>query len=185
MFKYCEHFDCFCKTLLRLNLKWSSSPQWKFSSESRTDINVTVNFKTVEEMDSFDSRISGCPFTFLLWGIFVMFGFCAQYYLSTRKPDDWLVQACKNRKERSAAKILFVIAHPDDECMFFGPAITSLTKPNEKKNLERKNIFLLCLSDGTDCCECSFFIEKQINLILFRKCWRPWRSKEARAHSKL
>jgi N-acetylglucosaminylphosphatidylinositol deacetylase len=101
-------------------------------------------------MDSFDSRISGCPFTFLLWGIFVLIGFCAQYYLfSSRKPDDWLVQACKNRKERSAAKILFVIAHPDDECMFFGPAITSLTKPNEKKNAERKNIFLLCLSDGT------------------------------------
>lgn len=37
-------------------------------------------------------------------------------------------------------KILFLIAHPDDEVMFFGPTILRLVKDNE--------IFLVCLSNG-------------------------------------
>ncbi|KTW30201.1 hypothetical protein T552_04078 [Pneumocystis carinii B80] len=37
-------------------------------------------------------------------------------------------------------KILFLIAHPDDEVMFFGPSILQLLKDNE--------IYLVCLSNG-------------------------------------
>lgn len=37
-------------------------------------------------------------------------------------------------------KILFVIAHPDDECMFFAPAILSASKNNPT--------YLLCLCNG-------------------------------------
>lgn len=51
-----------------------------------------------------------------------------------------------NRASRGALttkdKILFVICHPDDECMFFGPAIVNLIKN------ENRNVFLLCLSYG-------------------------------------
>ena len=36
--------------------------------------------------------------------------------------------------------ILYVIAHPDDESMFFAPSILSLTQHN--------NIYLICLSNG-------------------------------------
>lgn len=39
-------------------------------------------------------------------------------------------------------RVLFVIAHPDDESMFFGPTIVSLTKRNDCQ------VYLLCLSNG-------------------------------------
>ena len=37
-------------------------------------------------------------------------------------------------------RILFVTAHPDDECMFFGPAILNLN--------QYCKVYLLCLSSG-------------------------------------
>jgi N-acetylglucosaminylphosphatidylinositol deacetylase len=38
--------------------------------------------------------------------------------------------------------VLILTAHPDDECMFFGPTITSL------RTLTKSRIFVLCLSTG-------------------------------------
>lgn len=60
----------------------------------------------------------------------------------TLPPDD------KDKKEdeieKGASKrILFVISHPDDECMFFGPLIYSLTQ----RNLGCQ-VYILCLSNG-------------------------------------
>lgn len=43
---------------------------------------------------------------------------------------------------KSKQRILFVTSHPDDECMFFAPAILNLTRQPDK------NVFLLCLSCG-------------------------------------
>lgn len=43
---------------------------------------------------------------------------------------------------RSVKRVLFVIAHPDDECMFFGPTIISLAQRHDCQ------MFLLCLSEG-------------------------------------
>lgn len=40
-------------------------------------------------------------------------------------------------------RVLIVTAHPDDECMFFGPTILSLTQRNEPCT-----VYLLCLSNG-------------------------------------
>lgn len=42
----------------------------------------------------------------------------------------------------SARRVLFVTAHPDDECMFFGPTILNLIKNGNC------TIYLLCLSTG-------------------------------------
>jgi len=39
-------------------------------------------------------------------------------------------------------RVLFVIAHPDDECMFFAPTILALTRSGQY------DVFLLCLSSG-------------------------------------
>ncbi|PSN52927.1 hypothetical protein C0J52_03013 [Blattella germanica] len=39
-------------------------------------------------------------------------------------------------------RVLFVTAHPDDECMFFGPIILKLAQKNDCQ------LFLLCLSEG-------------------------------------
>jgi len=41
-------------------------------------------------------------------------------------------------------RVLFVTAHPDDECMFFAPTILFLTRSGQY------DVFLLCLSSG-DC----------------------------------
>lgn len=43
---------------------------------------------------------------------------------------------------KTAKRILFVTSHPDDECMFFGPLIYTLTR--EKLS----EVYLLCLSNG-------------------------------------
>lgn len=43
---------------------------------------------------------------------------------------------------RTVKRVLFVIAHPDDECMFFGPVILKLAQRSDCE------IFLLCLSEG-------------------------------------
>lgn len=54
---------------------------------------------------------------------------------------------------KKSSNVLFVIAHPDDECMFFGPAITSMTQPIVSESSvgrrKAKHVYLLCLSDGT------------------------------------
>lgn len=42
---------------------------------------------------------------------------------------------------RSCRRVLLITAHPDDECMFFGPVILQLIK-------ESCNVYLLCLSQG-------------------------------------
>ena len=39
-------------------------------------------------------------------------------------------------------RVLVITAHPDDECMFFGPVIKKLTQKKDCK------VFLLCLSTG-------------------------------------
>jgi len=46
-----------------------------------------------------------------------------------------------HRHLQNIKKVLFVIAHPDDECMFFSPSITHLCQ-------EKKNVYILCLSTG-------------------------------------
>jgi len=41
-----------------------------------------------------------------------------------------------------ARRVLFVIAHPDDECMFFGPSILHFTQK------EKAMVFLICFTNG-------------------------------------
>jgi len=51
-----------------------------------------------------------------------------------------------NRSEPSPLKgrnILVVIAHPDDEVMFFGPTLVGITEPSSQNHVR-----ILCLSNG-------------------------------------
>lgn len=43
---------------------------------------------------------------------------------------------------------LIVIAHPDDECMFFGPTLMKLAAPPTSDDPVRRVVYLLCLSSG-------------------------------------
>jgi len=56
------------------------------------------------------------------------------YIFTTRSSSPFLTSP--------AQRILFVIAHPDDECMFFSPTILTHTRMNSP------GVFLLCLSSG-------------------------------------
>lgn len=43
---------------------------------------------------------------------------------------------------KAPGNVLLIIAHPDDECMFFSPTILHLTRTAPQ------NMYLLCLSEG-------------------------------------
>lgn len=49
----------------------------------------------------------------------------------------------RTRGALGAKRVLLVIAHPDDECMFFGPTIFRLCEQGTE-------VYLLCLSNGNN-----------------------------------
>ena len=53
-----------------------------------------------------------------------------------------LVTHARRREIKTARRVLLVTSHPDDECMFFGPTVLSLTRNPQV------NVFLLCMSNG-------------------------------------
>lgn len=70
--------------------------------------------------------------------ILVLFGFCTVTFLLL------LSLLCDRAKRRSlprCRRALLVIAHPDDETMFFAPTLHGL-------RLSGSNIYLLCISTG-------------------------------------
>ena len=71
--------------------------------------------------------------------ILFAFSFCLSvsvYYVLKR------VTKRRVRLKVHTGRVLFVTAHPDDECMFFAPTILSLTRSGQY------DVFLLCLSSG-------------------------------------
>lgn len=63
------------------------------------------------------------------------------YVLIFRKwPAQW--QRTKHVRFPDCKRVLVVISHPDDECMFFGPTILSLSKRTDCQ------VYILCLSKG-------------------------------------
>lgn len=67
------------------------------------------------------------------------------FFLSTLLVYFILLQKVQKNAVIKEKKVLFVTSHPDDECMFFSPAITNIIKFGEVNNNE---IFLACLSKG-------------------------------------
>lgn len=47
------------------------------------------------------------------------------------------------RDVKNPKRVLIVVAHPDDECMFFGPTVLNFTR---QKNC---TVYIMCLSTGT------------------------------------
>ncbi|KAK6621242.1 hypothetical protein RUM43_011548 [Polyplax serrata] len=68
--------------------------------------------------------------------IYIVFSFCFYCFIIRTKLVRHMgtIANCKN--------VLFVTSHPDDECMFFGPTIISLS------NRPDFSVYLLCLSRG-------------------------------------
>ncbi|XP_054610223.1 N-acetylglucosaminyl-phosphatidylinositol de-N-acetylase isoform X2 [Dunckerocampus dactyliophorus] len=65
-----------------------------------------------------------------------------RYRRSLGKPFDYVMNVLPSRETNgSDIKALFVTAHPDDECMFFGPTIIRLVE-------FKVSVHLMCLSEG-------------------------------------
>uniref|UniRef100_T1HH69 N-acetylglucosaminylphosphatidylinositol deacetylase n=1 Tax=Rhodnius prolixus TaxID=13249 RepID=T1HH69_RHOPR len=62
---------------------------------------------------------------------------CLIFLVCEEVDKSWL----SNRKLSGCGRVLFVTAHPDDECMFFGPTILSLVQSKAQVNI-------VCLSLG-------------------------------------
>jgi hypothetical protein len=56
----------------------------------------------------------------------------------------WLLRRGGMLQAISRKRILLLIAHPDDEAMFFGPTVLAVTRPEL-----RNDVRILCLSTGT------------------------------------
>lgn len=69
---------------------------------------------------------------------------CLSIYklLFSNRPSRFSIRLVNNVKFPQHKRILIIISHPDDECMFFGPTILTLTRRN---NCET---YILCLSKG-------------------------------------
>lgn len=110
---------------------------------------VEGNIKSTDLMEEgVTIDVKSCPFACLSLLIVVLFGAAIHNFLVHCCSSEWL---CSNQGRSTVTpRVLFLTAHPDDECMFLGPAITSLTKPGlpTRESKKRKNIHLLCLSDG-------------------------------------
>ena len=86
----------------------------------------------------------------VLWCVAVLCGALALFMLHRRRVRNRVGFGADTRYRR----VLFVTAHPDDECMFFAPTILGLTQRGQY------DIFLLCLSSGQ-------FISPPLHLFFF------------------
>ncbi|XP_058454442.1 N-acetylglucosaminyl-phosphatidylinositol de-N-acetylase [Malaya genurostris] len=78
----------------------------------------------------------------IVWVVFAYTLLCLVIYkLLFHRCCRWLKFLRRSRLPPQANRAVLVTAHPDDECMFFGPTILELRRQNCR-------IFLLCLSEG-------------------------------------
>ncbi|XP_069684023.1 N-acetylglucosaminyl-phosphatidylinositol de-N-acetylase [Periplaneta americana] len=74
----------------------------------------------------------------LTFAVLAYIGVCVVFYFATA----YLKISSNYGHLRTVKRVLFVTAHPDDECMFFGPVILKLAQQGDCQ------MFLLCLSEG-------------------------------------
>ncbi|XP_058822285.1 N-acetylglucosaminyl-phosphatidylinositol de-N-acetylase [Topomyia yanbarensis] len=78
----------------------------------------------------------------IVWVVLIYTLLCLVLYkLLFHRCGRWLKLLRRSRLPPRANRAILVTAHPDDECMFFGPTILELRRQNCR-------IFLLCLSEG-------------------------------------
>lgn len=117
-----------------ISVPFASDPHLRFE-EIRRLVSVYYDV-TIKETINYGRETADSLFAgLLLYAIFCVLLYLAIVY--------WKVVPWRSHQLLGAAKrVMFVIAHPDDECMFFGPVIMKLA---QQKNCE---LYLLCLSKG-------------------------------------
>lgn len=115
-------------------MPFATDPHLRFD-EIRRIVSVYYDV-TIKETLNY-GRETACS---LLTGILCYAVFCVALYLLATY---WQVLPWQSGTLLSTARrVMFVIAHPDDECMFFGPLIMKLAQKNDCE------VYLLCLSKG-------------------------------------
>jgi N-acetylglucosaminylphosphatidylinositol deacetylase len=73
---------------------------------------------------------------------FIVFNVVFFYLIHNFRNGKSKFRFCRSSKlPENVSRVLLVTAHPDDECMFFGPTLVALRKKNCR-------IFVLCMSRG-------------------------------------
>lgn len=65
---------------------------------------------------------------------------------------DYFMKIWESKRISGVHRVLLVTAHPDDECMFFGPAIVALSKTFDTR------VYVVCLSPGSTKSTFSFIV---------------------------
>lgn len=63
----------------------------------------------------------------------------------------------------NSSRILFLIAHPDDECMFFSPSIIHFVE-------SKKDVYLLCLSTGNKASNPLYHLDNEFRCVVNFLC---------------
>lgn len=72
--------------------------------------------------------------------VYILLCLTLYYFVSRNERSKFKIRHTK--LPTKASRVLLVTAHPDDECMFFGPTLLALKKRDDCQ------IFVLCLSRG-------------------------------------
>lgn len=115
--------------------------QSTYNSESLSNFYVKFVADTLVYIRNFALYIS-------LWIVGYLVVCCVVYRRYARRLPT------RTRGALRAKRVLVVVAHPDDECMFFGPTIFRLCE-------QGADVHLLCLSNGMFC---KYFIIRALNM---------------------
>lgn len=105
----------------------------KFNNSNK--VRKLILFPNIATMMSFDLNI----FLGILYIVLVYVAITVIYALTV---TDYLMKIWKSKQISGMRRVLLITAHPDDECMFFGPTLVALAKAIDVR------IYVLCLSSG-------------------------------------
>ncbi|XP_055606938.1 N-acetylglucosaminyl-phosphatidylinositol de-N-acetylase [Uranotaenia lowii] len=112
-------------------------PQEQHSPEEDRSLSIAVQFIINYLVLCFRETLDHIVLVILIYTLLCL----VLYKLLFHRCSRWLKLFRKSHFPANVRRALLVTAHPDDECMFFGPTILELRRLNCR-------VFLLCLSEG-------------------------------------
>jgi hypothetical protein len=108
----------------------------------------TFDFQFINEIEGILNLLSIFTIIYIIISILLYYAIFyvgeSAYIRSTKLPkilNEDQTDA-RNNEGTTIKRVLLIIAHPDDECMFFGPTLVTLAQNQNYR------IFVLCLSKG-------------------------------------
>lgn len=141
-----DHFiyQSFAKCVSAMNEAITSLPPSQNSQEYLVNQNQSLNLsETIFQVyhQAVSHSVEALEHIVFFLGLYAIVCLIVYLLIFRKWTAQWYRNATNVRFPQSK-RTLVVIAHPDDESMFFGPTIISLIKRNCQ-------VFLLCLSNGS------------------------------------